>query len=395
MSDRVTIISSDTHAGGAIMDYRPYLEERWLDDFDAWRAKYDNPFRDLTVGTKNRNYDNERRTTEQYADGVVAEVVFPNTVPPFFPTGQAIAGPPSERSYERRLAGVRAHNRWLKDFCAVTPGQRAGLPQIFLNHIEDAIADVEWAAANGFRSILLPHVPPDAGLPGFFSDAYDPLWSVCQDNDIVLTQHSGTGIPSYGGSNATAFLMLMEVSFYAQKSFWHLILTGVFHRFPRLKHVMTEQGVAWVPPTLARMDHFWHQMKNTGRVGELAFEVDEFMPNQPSDYFQQNCWIGASFPAPSDALAIRELGADKVMWGSDYPHDEGTYPMSRESLRHSFVGFSDDDLRAVLGGNAAGLYGFDLKSLAPLAAEHGPTLTELREPLATVPDHQSPAFTRG
>jgi predicted TIM-barrel fold metal-dependent hydrolase len=187
----------------------------------------------------------------------------------------------------------------------------------------------------------------------------------------------------------------MEVPFYAQKSMWHLILSGVFERFPQLKYVMTEQGVSWVKPTLDRMDTFWNQMTNTGRVGELGMTADQMLPQKPSNYFQQNCWVGASFPAPSDAQAIQELGVDRVMWGSDYPHDEGTYPHTKEALRNTFAGWSEQDLRSVLGHNAAHVYQMDLDKLTPLAEQYGPTIEELQQPLTNMPDNASPAFTRG
>jgi len=94
MTARYTIISADTHAGGSHAQYRDYLESRYLDDFDAWRGKYRNPFKDLGDNRRLRNWDNEMRSTAQLADGVVGEVIFPNTVPPFFPSFVLSAPPP-------------------------------------------------------------------------------------------------------------------------------------------------------------------------------------------------------------------------------------------------------------------------------------------------------------
>jgi len=394
-NERLTVITADSHCGAPKAEYKEYLASEWHDEFDAWTEKYANPFVDLTSEKKTRSWDSERRNAEQHAEGIVGEVLFPNTVPPFFPTGQLIARPPSERSYEKRMAGIRAHNRWMVDFEAEQPDQRRGLAQVFLNDLDDAIAEAEWAAEAGFKSLMIPAIPPDADLPGFFTGEYDRLWQVCQDLDLVVTQHGGGGLPSYGRTMAVPFLMLMEVPFFSNRSIWHLILTGVFDRFPNLKFVMTEQGVAWLPAALDRMDTFWDQAKSTGRVGELAFQVDEFLPERPSHYFHNNCWVGASFPAPSDALAIADLGVDRVMWGSDYPHDEGCSPHSKEAIANSFHEYSDTDLRKVLSENVAGLYGFDLDKLAPLAAQHGPTLGAAQTPIETMPDNDSPAFTRG
>jgi predicted TIM-barrel fold metal-dependent hydrolase len=178
-AERYTIISADCHAGANHETYRRHLDPAWRGEFDAWRGEYTNPFRDLQGDGRTRNWDDERRIAEQEADGVVAEVIFPNTVPPFFPTGAVVARPPTPEELPRRLAGVRAHNRWLVEFCGLHPERRAGIAQIFLNDVDEAVADVERAAANGLRGgVLLPAVPPDTPhIEPVYSAAYDPLWA--------------------------------------------------------------------------------------------------------------------------------------------------------------------------------------------------------------------------
>ena len=105
-------------------------------------------------------------------------------------------------------------------------------------------------------------------------------------------------------------------------------------------------------------------------------------------------YVGAAFPAPGDANAMRRIGIDRIMWGSDYPHMEATSPHSRESLRRTFAGWKPDELRQVLSENAAKVYNFDLPKLAALADAHGPTVDELAEPITELPESQSPAFSR-
>ena len=105
---RYTIISSDCHAGGSMEQYASHLDAQWRDEFDQWQAKYVTPWRDLTGDSKVRNWDSSRRFDEQQRDGIVAEIVFPNTVPPFFPTNSVVAPTPTEKNYERRLAGIPA-----------------------------------------------------------------------------------------------------------------------------------------------------------------------------------------------------------------------------------------------------------------------------------------------
>ena len=106
-STRYTLISSDTHAGANHKTYREYLDPKFHEDFDAWREKYKNPWKDLRdTDLRVRNWDNERRDADQHADGVVGEVVFPNTVPPFYPGFVLFAGPPKPEDYEHRRAPV-------------------------------------------------------------------------------------------------------------------------------------------------------------------------------------------------------------------------------------------------------------------------------------------------
>jgi predicted TIM-barrel fold metal-dependent hydrolase len=394
--DRYLVISADCHAGGNMDMYREYLDPAYVERFEQWRGRYKNPFRDLQAGGRTRNWDSERRIAEQEADGVVAEVVFPNTVPPFFPTGALVARPPAPDEFELRLAGIRAHNRWLADWCAEEPARRAGIAQIFVNDVDEAIADVRWASEHGLRGgILLPAVPDDTKhIKPLYAPDYDPLWRVCEELDVVVNHHSGGGSPDYGPYPAAGLLWIAETTFFSRRALSHLMLGGVFERFPRLRFVLTEQGASWVPSLLAQLDAYHAQMK-TGRIGELKYGPDEVLPLAPSEYFARNCWVGASFPSPVEAESRHVIGLDRFMWGSDYPHHESTYPYTRESLRRSFAGTDPGELQQVLGGNAAAVYGFDLDALAPLAATAGPTVDEVAVPLDQIPaDATSPGFYR-
>ena len=136
-------------------------------------------------------------------------------------------------------------------------------------------------------------------------------------------------------------------------------------------------------------------MTATGRIGELRFDIDNMLPRLPSEYFARNCWLGASFPSPAEVGVLESIALDRFMWGSDYPHKEGTYPYTRESLRRSFSSTPEADLRKIFAENIASVYDFDLAELDPIAANVGPTPAEIAVPLDEVPaDSVSPAFTR-
>ena len=396
-NDRYTVISADTHAGGSHAMYREFLEEKWLDDFDAWRGEYKNPFSDLGDQRRLRNWDDEMRNSQQDADGVAGEVIFPNTVPPFFPSFVLVARPPKPEEYEQRLAGVRAHNRWLVDFCGRFPERRAGIGQIFLNDIDDAIEDVHWIKEHGLRGgILLPNNPPDVDwIKQLNHPDYDRLWAVCEELEVPINCHGGTGSPAYERVPSSALLMIAEVPFYGRRPLLFLLLSGVFERFPRLKFVMTEQGGSWLPQVLGQLDHHLESIRANGSIGELRFKPEHILPKSATEYAQQNLWFGLSFPSKADVESVGAiLGLDHIMWGSDFPHDEATTPYSREALRQVFSDWPEADVRKVLTENVAALYDFDVDALAPLAARIGPRVSEVAQPLTELPPEPNEALLR-
>jgi predicted TIM-barrel fold metal-dependent hydrolase len=382
-NDPYLLITADTHAGGSHEQYREYLDPGYREQFDAWRGGYKNPSQAHYGNKKMRNWDLEIRTSDQNSQGVVGEVVFPNTVPPFFNKSIVTAPPPKPEEYELTLAGIRAHNRWLKDFCAEDPDRRAGIGLILPNDFDEAIKDIEFIAQAGLRGgVMLPLIPPDCTwLKPLFDPAWDRVFAAIQDHDLVMNQHSGQGSPDYGDSMVGQALWVTEVTYYCQAGFRHLIMSGVFEKFPQLKYVLTESGCAWAPPLLAQMDRI-HMGMSAGAIGELNYGDQEWVLSElPSYYAKQNVWYGASFPSKADLAGIELIGVEKVLWGNDYPHYEGTFPYNLESLRLTFDEVPEEYRRKLLGLNAAEVYKFDVDKLLPLANQFGPTPEQVNEPL--------------
>ncbi len=102
--------------------------------------------------------------------------------------------------YQHRLAGIRAHNRWLVDWCNEYPTQRAGIGQIFLNDLDDAMADARWIKEHGLRGgLLLPNIPPDVHwVKPVYDPYYEPLWSLCEELEIPVHSHGASGAPTTG-----------------------------------------------------------------------------------------------------------------------------------------------------------------------------------------------------
>ncbi|MGW7519476.1 amidohydrolase family protein [Streptomyces sp. NPDC054796] len=417
-TDRYTVISADCHAGADLLDYRPYLEKAYHDDFDVWAEHYVNPYEDLLADTADRNWNSARRLAEQERDGIVAEVVFPNTIPPFFPSASLMAPAPTREEFARRWAGLRAHNRWLAEFCAEAPGRRAGVAQILLHDVDEAVREVRWAKEAGLTGgVLLPGTPPGSGLPELYSRVYDPLWAVCDELDVPVNHHGGSASPPLGEEPAARAVFMVETTWFSHRALWHLVFGGAFHRHPGLRLVLTEQGSGWIPGVLEMLDYYHARLVAAASrsthptsgadegsdAAEASTAESKFgaglaasMGRGPSEVWRENCYVGASFMRPHEVPLRERIGIDKIMWGSDYPHDEGTPPYSREGLRIAYAGLPREEVAAMAGGNAARVYGFDLERLGRIAARVGPTVAEIAEPLERVPeDATSPAFAPG
>lgn len=329
-------------------------------------------------------------------------MLFPNTIPPFFPSSSLMAPAPTAEDFERRWAGLRAHNRWMADFCAAAPGRRAGVFQILLNDVEEAVKEARWAAEAGLKGgLLLPGTPPGSGLPELYSAAYDPLWAVCAELGVPVNHHAGSASPPLGDEPAARAVFMVETTWFSHRALWHLVFGGAFRRHPELKLVLTEQGSGWIPGVLEMLDYYHGRLiaaatKATTAESKFGAGLAARMGDAPSKVWRDNCFVGASFMRPHEVPLRDRIGVDRIMWGSDYPHDEGTYPYTREGLRYAFARVPRDEVAAMVGGNAARVYGFDLDLLDPIAAKVGPTVEEIAEPLAEPPaDATSPLFAKG
>jgi predicted TIM-barrel fold metal-dependent hydrolase len=391
-SDRVAVISSDTHAGADLLDYRPYLARTWHDEFDRWTEGFVNPFESehLLTNDPSCNWDSAYRQRLVESQGVVGEVIFPNTVPPFYPQTQFFVPPPpqSQVEYERRWAGLQAHNRWLVDFCAELPGRRAGIAQIMLDDIDAAVAEIAWVSDVGLMGgVLVPGIPPGSGKDPLYSDVYDPIWSACADRGVVVNCHSGAGVPEYNEDPTALAILLKEVTWFANRNLAHLIYGGVFERHPDLKVAFTEQGSAWVVAELATLDSTILVM-DENKSAQHFFGGDEMtkrLSKLPSEYFATNCYLGSSPLRLAECQMRHQIGVDRIMWGNDFPHIEGTYPYSIEAMRYVFADVPVAEVRSMLGETAAAVYGFDLDGLAPVIERVGPTIDEVTRQLESVP----------
>jgi predicted TIM-barrel fold metal-dependent hydrolase len=393
--DRYLVISSDGHAGLPPERYRDYVDPRFRDAFDAalpiqieMTQKASKKFLVADINAEWRRgrdaalsgaWDHDARVRVLDADGIAAEVLFPDGItemnaPPF---GAGISLPTEGIVPELQWAGARAHNRWISEFCQMAPERRAGVAIVpALWDVDLAVAEVRWARAHGLRGIMLPCMW--GKFPPYHHPRYEPLWDVCVENDMVIHFHSGPApAEEYFGGELTGDgpslpgamgIYVSEVAFWCARPLTFLIWGGVFERFPDLRVVITEGTSIWVPEYLALLDHRYSETHYSAKLGDYRSHLSR----KPSEYFARNVFLGASCMPRREALLRHQIGLANLMWGSDYPHPEGSWPVTREQMQETFHGLPEPEIAAMLGGNAVRVYGFDTEKLAPLVARIGP-----------------------
>jgi predicted TIM-barrel fold metal-dependent hydrolase len=404
-SNRYVLISSDCHAGADMPDYKAYLDRRWHDDFDAWAATYSDSWAGIDAESEWKagvssfmsplNWDSNKRLEALETEGVVAEVIFPNTVPPFFPNGLLAApGPRNREEYERRWAGIKAHNRWLKDFCDAAPGRRFGVAQLFIDDVDDAVAEIRWAKDAGLRQVLLPS-DHHLKLHHLYYERLDPIWSVCEELDMPIGRHgSVVGSDEDAGSvDAAHAIGVFETLYFGQRTLPQLVLSGVFERHPDLKFVFTELGTGtWIVDSVGALDGFVMGSKMPGTILDMfAGKATSKLSMLPSEYCRRNVYLGVT-STPSSMARRHEIGLDRMMWGADFPHHEGTAPNTLKSLRGTVSAVPEDELRVFFARTAADLYGADLDFLQTVADRVGPAPEAVAVPLQPDEMPEDPNF---
>jgi predicted TIM-barrel fold metal-dependent hydrolase len=328
------------------------------------------------------NWDAAQRLALLDGQGIAAEVLFPNTAPPFYPSGAITApGPRTAEEYELRAAGIRAHNRWLADFCNEAPDRWAGFAQIFLDDVDAALAEVKWAKNAGLRGVLLPndHVQRMANL---YYPRYDSLWAVCGELDMPVHRHTNFPTePVAEGGDASALIGMVEMQFYTIRAVGHMILSGVFERHPELKFVVTEiTSASEVLSYVGRLD-LMLRVANLGEHSPMREHITSAVSAlqlMPSQYFARNCYIAGP---THDLRQAYDLGTPNLMWGADVPHSEGTHPYTVEAIRVMLSDLPEAELDQLLADRSARVYGFGRTALQAVADRIGPTIDELKTPL--------------
>jgi predicted TIM-barrel fold metal-dependent hydrolase len=403
--ERVLLISVDSHCSPPIEVFRPYCPKNYMEEFDDFVVAVNNEREstdlvrtallikadaEVPEGTAELvqpwldneliHYDPHVALRHMDEEGVAAETFYHGAqnghrIPFVSSLGFGSTEPAANgsRSAELAAAGIRMFNRWLGDFCSVSPHRLVGVAQFPIWDVELAVQEVEFVRSLGLRALNFP--APRKSIPDYNELLWEPLWSAVESHQMTLNTHGASNFAVFDMASYTGvdgqYLMAHELVQFSRRAVPFMIFGGVFERYPRLRLVLTEQPSEWVETELRNLDELW---------GWNRFKP--VTPYPPSHYFHENCFLGVSFMSNAEALASVRQGIDEnVMWGRDYPHIEGTWPNTRLSLRMALRDVPDDSLRRIVGLNAARVYGHDLKELQKVASNVGPTIQELRLPV--------------
>ncbi|MDE3078224.1 MAG: amidohydrolase, partial [Chloroflexota bacterium] len=294
-------------------------------------------------------WDPRARVREMAADGVSAEVLYPSLTLDLF----GLTDPTLQE------ACFRAYNDWIVEYCAAAPERLVGLACISAFNIDHALAELRRCKEAGLCGAIVWQAPPDE--LSFVTDHYERLWSAAEDMELPISLHILTGhrykwprerIAS-GRQAYYAFREAVNIKLVdASTALSDLIGGGALERHPRLKFVLVENEVSWLPFYLSQYDKYW------GR-GNLQ----STMTMAPSEYFKRQFYATFFNDEPSRWI-LGKWGTDNCMWSNDFPHPNSTWPNSRQVIARDLGHLPESTRAKLLRGNVARLYNLPVPALA-------------------------------
>jgi predicted TIM-barrel fold metal-dependent hydrolase len=279
-------------------------------------------------------FDPQARLADMARDGVAAEVVYPSVALQAFRLRDAAL----------QVECFRIYNDWLAEFCSAAPERLSGVALVSLFDVAAATRELERAAKLGLRGAMVWAAPPLGD--SYASPTYEPFWAAAAAMRLPVSLHLGTtqDLTAPGENIAVAFMMTILP---VQRALSQMILGGVLARHRELRIVSVENEIGWLPHFLARLDHGAAKYRE---VAGLKLDLT------PSEYFHRQ--VAATFQEDRIGVDARaQIGIESLMWASDYPHSDSTWPRSREVIARDFAGVSDAERAQIVAGNVARVYG--------------------------------------
>jgi predicted TIM-barrel fold metal-dependent hydrolase len=286
--------------------------------------------------TPKGSYDPSARLAEMAVDAVEAEVLYPSVALRMFgiPDG------------DFQAACFRAYNSWIADFCKPYPNVFKGVGILTIDDVEAAAGEVRRCRKLGLSGVSIS-VNPEGGR--YYSDpTFDPLWSAAEECDMPISLHILTERKHKQRMGEDFLSGQVTESVMIQDALARMIFSGVFLRHPKLKIVSAENDIGWAGYFLERADYLHDRRQVFHKMG---------IPRDmlPSHFFHRHVFL--TFMRDRSGVMLRSIiGVENLMWASDYPHLDSTWPNSMKMIERIFAGVPEGERRKIVCENAANLY---------------------------------------
>ncbi|MGK2914636.1 MAG: amidohydrolase family protein [Porticoccaceae bacterium] len=307
---------------------------------DQLRAQRNASFVDLARGS----WDPKARIAIQDEEDICGEIIYASV-------GMVMCSHPD---FDYKSACFQAYNRWLQGFCGELPNRLFGLAQTAVASVDSAIADFKRAKEMGMVGMMMTGNPQHED---YDHRDYDALWECAVDLDLPICFHIltssdhgvETAFKAERGHAANGFMNIIRG---VQNVMGVFLFGGVFERHPKLKMVVAEGDAGWVPHYMYRADH---------AAERLGTGLDRFISKKPSEYVRNNVWF--TFQDDATAYQTEVLVGDKALvdghnliWASDYPHTDSTYPRSRQVRETQMAKLNEFQKNNILHDNVRNLF---------------------------------------
>jgi uncharacterized protein len=279
-------------------------------------------------------WDPDARLADQDRDGVFAEVIYPTV-------GMILC---NHRDFDYKKACFDAYNLWIAEYCDRHPDRLIGTGQTAMRSVEEGIEDIRKIKELGLKGVMMPGNPK---LEDYDNAIYDPFYEAAIDLGLPLSFHILTSSTDNFQTRGPKLNSFMSIIRGCQDIIGTFIFGGVFERHPKLKVVCVEADAGWVPHYMYRMDHAYdrHRYWLTGTQ----------LSKMPSAYFRENVYT--TFQDDYIAFQLKDLcNVQRLMWASDFPHSDSTWPWSQDVLKKQTANLSETEKEYILHDNVAELY---------------------------------------
>ena len=363
---------SESSPVGDGREVRISADSHVIEPYDMWEGRMPEPFADRALryppeGRKFRGnardggWDPAARLKDMAADGISAEVLYPTLTKDIYLHQGS--------DPELATASARVYNDWMIEYCQEAPDRLWGQALILLWDIEGAVLEMERcrkAGLVGATTWIIP--PPD--LP-FKSEHYERFWAAAQDLDMPVSMHINQGFGMYVDRRTGPVDEVEEIRLTCQghklngmNAFTEIICSGVLERHPRLKIIVAELEVGWIPFFVQDLDR---------RFIKSKLYKEGTVPLLPSEYFARQCYSTFTSDEVGGHL-LERWGYDNFMWSNDYPHPGSIWPYSDQVIERTLGHLNAETKAKVLRENVARVYGRPIP--APMPAEAAPDMVE-------------------